>query len=410
MKFKNIQTVYPINQYNSLAEVFCTHEDLKHNTRKYEVFYINKSGEIVAYFENKTPFWVEPLHNNRSDLFVINWLEEKRRCNIVQVKCGVYKLLNTYEDIEYGIEDGCFAVKKDGLWGFINEEAEEVIPCEYEDYSSFAFGLAAVCKNSKCGFINKQNEVVIPFIYSIPQFTSFNGEFAPVFQNNKYGYIDKAGNTIIPLEYENAEILYPNSKIFPVKLNNKWGFIDINQNIIIPFEYDEVECNGDNFSLYTISKDSSLGIIDPIKGKVIVPCEYKTLCVNKNSICAEVLTESGHQKFGLLDWNGNIIVDFKYNKMSEYSSEGLYRAQVDKKWGFIDESGRTVIAFLYARVDDFCGGYSLARTLEGQKLVINKFGQKVLGPQNDIYNLGDGMFMVENDDYEYELIKRGKCK
>jgi hypothetical protein len=39
MKIKDIQIVQPVEKYNSLAEVSCTHEDLKNSNWKREKFF-----------------------------------------------------------------------------------------------------------------------------------------------------------------------------------------------------------------------------------------------------------------------------------------------------------------------------------------------------------------------------------
>ena len=74
-------------------------------------------------------------------------------------------LLNVYENIEFGIEDGCFAVKKDGLWGFIDDKGNEIIPPMYQQYNSFHDGFACVKKDGLWGIIDKQNNVILPFKY-----------------------------------------------------------------------------------------------------------------------------------------------------------------------------------------------------------------------------------------------------
>ena len=56
MNIKNIQTVHSISESNSLAQVECVHEDLKTGYRKYEIFFINKNNQVVAFFENTEVF------------------------------------------------------------------------------------------------------------------------------------------------------------------------------------------------------------------------------------------------------------------------------------------------------------------------------------------------------------------
>ena len=61
--------------------------------------------------------------------------------------------------------EGYAPIKKDGLWGFINEQGREVVPCKYEEVKFFKKGYAPVCKDKLWGFTNEQGEEVIPCKY-----------------------------------------------------------------------------------------------------------------------------------------------------------------------------------------------------------------------------------------------------
>ena len=89
---------------------------------------------------------------------------------IVASKGKKYSLFNdsfkqiideNYDAIDKATSDKIYAFKKDGKWGFIDDDGEVVIKPEYEEAKSFSNGLAAVCKNSKWGFIDKNNKMVI---------------------------------------------------------------------------------------------------------------------------------------------------------------------------------------------------------------------------------------------------------
>lgn len=109
---------------------------------------------------------------------------------------GLYPVANSLkEDAKYGyvshilrleiallyekaldFSDELAAVKKNGKWGYINENGVTVIPCEFDSCASadamgsdFAFsfrnGLAPVSKNGKFGIINKKAETVVDFSF-----------------------------------------------------------------------------------------------------------------------------------------------------------------------------------------------------------------------------------------------------
>lgn len=94
---------------------------------------------------------------------------------IISEKEGVYAFCDEDLDIKEEIkcddidgysEDGLIAFCKDGKWGFIDDDAEEVIKPQYENAKSFSNGLAAVCKDGKWGFIDSEGRLVIEYQFS----------------------------------------------------------------------------------------------------------------------------------------------------------------------------------------------------------------------------------------------------
>lgn len=83
------------------------------------------------------------------------------------------KALQRYDQID-AFSGGLAAVRRDGKWGYINLNGEEVIPCQFSDEfppGQFSEGLACVVDdrsdedkklwNKRVGFINKKGEFVI---------------------------------------------------------------------------------------------------------------------------------------------------------------------------------------------------------------------------------------------------------
>ena len=410
MILKNIEIVHPISKYNTFAEICCidNSSDNKHWQRSY--LFLNEKMNVVAHFISQDCLWVEHLSKNANNLFVLSNIE-KKTCEIVQVsQYNKYSSINIYDDIELGAEDSTFAVKKAGLWGFIDENGNEIIPCKYQSYCCFSQGLAAVKENGKWGFINKKGETIISFEYDIPQFSSFNGDFAPVFKEDKAGYIDKHGNEAISFKYDDVLVCYKGSRIFPVKLRGKWGFIDKDEYVVIPFIYDSVECNGDDYSLYHVVKNGKTGLVDPIKSCEIIPTIYDELCVNDGLIVVKTKTDD-KKTFQIIDWNNKLISKERYDYISEYNSEGLFVASNNKKYGYINEKGEVVISFKYRKCKDFVGGIAVATNFDGTKEVIDKNGTVLYKtrPFQEIFNVGNGYIFAQNEQ-GYELLMPSERK
>lgn len=405
MKLKNIKSVSKRLQDSLLTKVECTFENWRTNERFHEVFFLDNNGKIVAKFKNKTPFLVEQLTSKYNSLFVV------RHFDIFHIILVYYDLtdtvINSYEDIEFGVEDGCFAVKYNGLWGFINEEAIEIIEPQYDNYCAFNNGFAAVCKNGKWGFINKNNELIIPFEYDIAYYTCFNGGYAPVSKNGRFGFIDVSNRTVIPFVYKNALMRSKYGKLFPVKVNDKWGFIDIHQNEVIPFEFDNIECDCDGYSVYHVMKKFNehefWGLVDARLNKQIVFCKYLSLCPNPNSIQAHKL----NGKYVLLNWEGEEISQ-EFDYIEEYSSEGLYKYAENDIYGYIDETGKCIINPQYKNLSgDFTGGLTIVVNKDFSKSIINTSGKIIIELKQDqgVSNIGKRNFLIENiETKEYELV------
>lgn len=408
MILKNIKVVHPISRHNTFAEVYYVDKNFNNTYKQHHYLFLDKQMKTVAHFIGNDFLLVEHLSEKENNIFVLTNLE-KKTCEIVQVEpFNKYSSINVYDDIEFGVEDSTFAVQKDGLWGFIDELGQEIIPCQYKKYCSFSQNLAAVQKDNKWGFINKKGETVIPFDYEIPQFSSFDGDIAPVFKENKAGYIDKQGNVVISFKYEDAGISYHDSCIFPVKLKGKWGFVDKDEYVKIPFIYDNVECDGDCYPVYHVTQNGKIGLVSPIIGREIIPAIYDDLCVNEKSVVVRTVSTNGNKITKILDWNNNLITQEEYDYISDYIDEGFYVAHNNKKYGYLNEKGEVAIPLKYRQCNDFVGGITIATNFDFSKEVIDKNGDILLKttPEQNIFNVGNGYVFVEKENSsEYELLK-----
>lgn len=119
------------------------------------------------------------------------------------------KALERYDQIN-AFSEGMAAVRRDGKWGYINLEGEEVIPCQFSnDYTpgQFSEGLACVVDdrneadkelwNKRVGFINKKGEWVIEgnfFTEAHCPYASMQeySDYLPSFKDGKVSVWDKS--------------------------------------------------------------------------------------------------------------------------------------------------------------------------------------------------------------------------
>ncbi len=58
-------------------------------------------------------------------------------------------------------------MRRGGQWGFVNEEGQEVVPCQYDEVRDFEDGelMAAVRRGGQWGFVNQEGQEVVPCRY-----------------------------------------------------------------------------------------------------------------------------------------------------------------------------------------------------------------------------------------------------
>ncbi len=219
----------------------------------------------------------------------INWnnvgpfpIEEKGGIifyNIDGEKCSDI-LYDKDQDDRYIIRDyNLYPVKKNGLWGCINHEGKQIIPCEYN--------------HQLCPIII-EGEVYIPITNR---------------STGLRGVLNAYGKTIIPCEYKDIEILeysYPKKYhlLFVQNVNGKWGAINVKGEIVIPIIYDEPQSG----------KPSNLGLVFFRKG----------------------------DKWGGFNENGKNVLPFIFNYSAQqpmFTKQNVIVQTMDKTWFACDKNG-----------------------------------------------------------------------
>lgn len=135
------------------------------------------------------------------------------------------------------------------LCGYINENGEEVIPCQYYMAYDFSEGVACVSlaehtDEGRFTYIDKSNKQIFDkeFMWA----GSFHNGYALVLKegstlspiSKKYSYIDKSGEFATELTFDDALRFFDGFAC--VKNNEKWGVIDKNFNFVVSCIYDEI--------------------------------------------------------------------------------------------------------------------------------------------------------------------------
>ena len=314
----------------------------------------------------------------------------------VTITASFIESINQYDEV-YGFSEGLAVVKKDGKYGFINTNGEEVIPCRYDFARSFSEGLADVEKDRKYGFINTKGEEVIPCKYEYVQ--SFSNGFAAVQKDYKWGYINTQGEEVCPCKYDYA---FDFSEGFAqVIKEDKVGLINAKGEEVIPCKYDPYDIVGFSEGFASVLKDREYGFINT-KGEEVIPFIYDAAYVFSEGLAMVVKDK----KCGFINTKGEEVIpcrydfDFDFEYKFGYAgkfSEGLTSVRKDDKWGYINTKGEEVIPFIYDAAYAFSEG--LASVQKNDKWgFINTKGVEVIPYRYDeVESFHDGLARVKKD-------------
>lgn len=144
---------------------------------------------------------------------------QKQHQMMLEKACGQY-------ESSWAEEDEMVAVMKDGKIGFLNGNCFEVIPCIYENASSFCGGYATVCMNGRWGIIDKFGQIVVPCKSELPCYQNCDYRFFVCSLNNRYAVstIEQGFPDVFP--YDDILAVKDHPGIFFVEQQRIWKIIN----------------------------------------------------------------------------------------------------------------------------------------------------------------------------------------
>lgn len=167
------------------------------------------------------------------------WEEEVRHLAWTD-KTGYAGEVKTSEvSLSPGLYPVADSIKEGAKYGFINHILRLEIALVYENASDFSEGLAAVKKDGKWGYINEEGVTVIPFeldscasadAMKNDSSFSFRNGLAPVCKNGTFGIINKNGETVVDFVF--MSIIQGENGTYLALKDGQWGKITVNEEFI----------------------------------------------------------------------------------------------------------------------------------------------------------------------------------
>lgn len=208
--------------------------------------------------------------------------------------------LRGYDNVDaWMINDGTFAVMKNGKVGYMNTQGKLVVPTIYDDLQDpddkydetwanpVSEGRIVVAKNGKYGIIDTNNKIIMPFTSKYSFIDAVNEGMALVrSKSGKYGFVDKNGKEVITPKYQATDGHFGGYYGFQQGLagmfdGKKWGYITKTGKVAVPFIYDEIRPFSEGVA--GVLKNGKWGFIDG-SNKTVIPFQFSDKNVARYSV------------------------------------------------------------------------------------------------------------------------------
>ncbi|WP_075343926.1 WG repeat-containing protein [Tenacibaculum agarivorans] len=225
---------------------------------------------------------------------------------------------------------------KKNKFGFVNRNGKTVIPEVYKVVNDFSEGLASFKTDDNLyGFINTKGEKVIPAKYSKQPYSFLSGRAKVLSKSGFFGYIDSKDDLVIDVQYRFATNFYKGYALVQKDEMSPVLLIDKNGTVVKEF-----------------GKDIKVKFQEKAH-QFLTPAIHVEYLTHVNSTLQQLVDfKKGifinrFNRYGLLDMEGNVILDFKYSSLKDYNNGLVLAIYKDKnniqKQGLLNEKGEFVV-------------------------------------------------------------------
>ena len=322
----------------------------------------------------------EILKTEYNDIARVTEIKDDENSYLICAKNGQYGITknkdtiveNEYQSIRYDATNEVFVVEKSKKYGIANLEGTLIVPVQYNQID--ITGIYLYAQNEQGITVYNSNGTQANINSNVSILNTSNEKYKIRINNEngtKYGVINQEGKQLIEEKYNYIEYLYDNYFIVSNE-NGKLGIIDDKDTIKIEINNDSLQKIQDtNLIQTTLAESKTTQIYAKAMEKI---CEMQNATVEVEDDYIKIYNETEvkyfskdgkelkntqvyssnklfvkveNEKYGFVDINGNLVIDYQYDKAYEFNSYGFAAVKKDGKWGAMNEQGEEVIAPTY---------------------------------------------------------------
>ena len=345
----------------------------------YRYGYINYNGKLI----------LKPEYNELSRITDIMDNENAYLLCAKNGQFGVNKnekeiVKNEYQSISYDKTNELLVAEKSKKYGIASLDGKIIVPAQFLQIDVIGNYLYAKNEQGTIVYDNQGKETNMDTNISILNTENEKYKIKIDNQNEtKYGLITKEGKELIEEKYSYMEYLY-NDYFIVSNENSKLGVVDNKDAVKIPIENDSVQkVEGTDLIQAVVANTTKLynktmnNICEMENATVEVNSDYikiyndkqiqyfskdgKELKNTDTYPNNELFSKQENGKWGFANKNDSMVVEAKYDKVTEFNEYGYAAVNKDGNWGAINQKGEEVVEPIYTINDNkepsFIGKY-----------------------------------------------------
>ena len=328
----------------------------------YKFGYINYKGKTL-------------LETEYNEIARINYINDDESVFLVAFKngqAGLFKnkskvLENEYEDIQFDNINNLLILQRNGKQGVSDLDGKKIIQLEYDNIIITGNSINAQ-KGDEVTVFNSEGEKLKNSNFISVLETDKKNYFITIDKNENYGVIDKDDNVIIDNKYTFIDYLFDN--YFVAQNEQKIGIVDDKGKEVIKFDYDVLQ-KIEGTDLIQGIKNENIDLIDKKKKKILTMknaqidikenyikiynsedrkyLQYDGKEVSNINVIkeAKLFAKKSNNKWGFVDKNGNIKIQYTYDMVTELNEYGYAGIKLNGKWGVINSEGKIIQEPIY---------------------------------------------------------------
>ncbi len=274
----------------------------------------------------------------------------------------------SYQGIEYDKNNKIFEVQRNSKYGIIDINGNTIIPIEYDEIEVKGVYIQAI-ENGENNYFDVNGNKIESLGYTSMLKTDNDNYYITINEEGLYGIVDSQKRNLVDNKYNYLEYLFEDYFIASNE-NGSLGIINTNDKTMVNFIYE---------------------VLQKIDDTTII--EAKILTENKTDLYSKNLKQIYSINNALIYKKDNYIQvssnqDSKYFdfygkelQTSEiYKDNKLLASKKDDKWGYVDKLGNVVVDYVYDKVTEF-NDYGYAGIRQGELWgIMNKEGEIIVEP------------------------------